>query len=55
VLAELDGDAVVVAGDLAGGQGGDPGRGLAEQQDQAPGDPVSGLDGVGICPDSSYA
>lgn len=39
MLAELNGDAIVVAGDLGRCQGGDPGHGLAERQDQAPGDP----------------
>ena len=37
---------VVVAGDLAGGERGDAGDVLAEEQDQAAGGPVGGLDAV---------
>ncbi len=46
VSAEANEDVVAVAGDLAGGQGCDPGHVLARQQDQAPGDAVGGLEAV---------
>ena len=46
MLTEPDGDTGVVAVDLARCQGCDLGRGLAEQQDQTPGDTVGGLDAV---------
>jgi Tfp pilus assembly protein PilW len=46
VLAEADGDLVAVAGDLADGERGDTARGLAVEQDQAPGGPVDGLESV---------
>jgi len=46
VPAELDGDALGAAGDLAGRQRGDPGHVLAEQQEQAAGHPVGHFDAV---------
>ena len=46
VLAEVDVDVVVVAGDLADGDGGDAGNVLSEEQDQAACDPVGDLDAV---------
>ena len=44
MTAEPEGRLVVVAGDLAGRHGGDAGQRLAVEQEQAPGNPVGGVE-----------
>jgi len=43
VPAQAHRGVLAAGGDVAGGQGGDPGHVLAEQQDQAAGNPVGDL------------
>lgn len=55
MAAEVDEDVCVALGDVAGGQGGDPGLLLAVEQQQAAGDSVDDVEAVvveesGCCP-----